>query len=613
MEGFEIEQEIEGLPILKKKSTDQSTSDGLPILKKKESSVSASTASQLPSSGYKSMAEPVMQFGESVSKSIKPSLKEAALKDKKQNESYLAAVYNNVIGSLERLGGGAIRLASKFEGATNPGIQAQKRILEIGGESMGANLIAAKEKEVSDKVKSFIGKARSNASSKEYEKGVISGFDVTDGIGLNDIKALGVILPAMVTDMALAIPTAGTTFAIQGYDDALSTIDEMPEAKNIGEGTRTAFGLGGGIVAGALEKLGLDNILKTPTLKKYVTAKIIKETTEELAKKGVKVTAEQFEDAVTKKATELAEKELIGRTIKQGAKGAIIEGATEVTQEGAMDLLKLAANKLENKEIFDEEEMKDTLASRYLNSAAAGGILGGIGSAAISRFQNVEKVLEQRLKEAKTPNEIQSIVDEINENVKEGNLSEEDANDLQPIIKKYATVLSPEEVTKPEIVQKGNKIEEGTDGKFTASKEGVLITDKLGNPIKFTTREEANEAIKNVPRGTVSGGNIEESVPITTQTSEKQIVETEVPTTVNETGQIESVTEPAILNKFTQGVEMFNEIQNTTGAAKKRTLAENRRIFMEQNPSVKYIDDNIKSIYNQLEKSGKIKKIGDCP
>lgn len=53
MEGFEIEQELDGLPILKKKQADAQVPDGLPVLKKKVGGVesSASSATQLPSQG----------------------------------------------------------------------------------------------------------------------------------------------------------------------------------------------------------------------------------------------------------------------------------------------------------------------------------------------------------------------------------------------------------------------------------------------------------------------------------------------------------------------------------------------------------------------------------
>jgi hypothetical protein len=365
----------------------------------------------------------------------KTTLKEAAIKDKNNNNSYLGAMWNNVVASAERLAGGATRLAQKFD--TSPVSRIQEAVDKAASSVTGVNYESLREKEIADKVKSFIGKARTSSSSREYEQGLAKGFDITDGIGLDDLKGLGAVLPSMLTDIAIAAPTGGASFAIQGYDDALSIIDSTPEAKNISETTRTAFGFGGAIIAGVLEKLGMDNILKSGTATKYVTAKILKEAAGELAKKGVKVTAEQFEKAIASKATQMLTKTALKNTVKAGAKSALVEGATEATQEGAMDLMKLATNQIENKKIFDEDELKNTAASRYLNAAAMGGILGGglgsLGSIA-SRTKNVQRHIENEIKNAKTQEDLDNLVNEINQNVQDGTISQNDAELFKSIV-----------------------------------------------------------------------------------------------------------------------------------------------------------------------------------
>ncbi len=434
----DLDQDLGGLPILKKSS--ESTSEdlgGLPILKKKAGNlVSSVTPSPLPSQPDFLKQGQKVASGEiftDISKSVpKPTLKEAALKDRQNNNSYLGAIWNNVVASAERLAGGAARLAQKLD--SSPIARIQETADKVASGVTGVNYEALREKESADKVRNFIGKARTASSSKEYEKGLAEGFDVTNGIGLDDIKALGVILPSIAGDMALGVATGGTSFAIQGYDDALSTIDDIPEAKNMSETTRTAFGLGGAVIAGVLEKLGMDNILKSGTATKYVTSKILKEASEELAKKGVKVTAEQFQKTVSDKATQLLTKTALKNTVKAGAKSALVEGATEATQEGAMDLMKLAANKIENKKIFDDEEIKNTAASRYLNSAVMGGIFGGIGGAVTARTKNLQRHIENEIKNAKTQQDIDNLVSEINQNVEDGTLSNNDAELLKSMV-----------------------------------------------------------------------------------------------------------------------------------------------------------------------------------
>jgi hypothetical protein len=466
-------------------------------LKKKAGNlVSLDTPSQLPSQPDFLQQGQKVASGEiftDISKSVpKPTLKQAAIKDRGNNNSYLGAVWNNIVASAERLAGGAARLAMKMD--TSPVARIQETADKAASSVTGINYEAIREKEAADKFRNFIGKARTASSSKEYEKGLAQGFDVTDGIGLDDLKGLGAVLPSMLADMALAAPTAGTSFAIQGYDDALSTLDDIPEAKNISETTRTAFGLGGGVIAGVLEKLGMDNILKSGTATRYVTSKILKEASEEIAKKGVKVTTEQFQKAVADKATQMLTKTALKNTVKAGAKSALAEGATEATQEGAMDLLKLASNQLEGKEIFDEEEIKNTAASRYLNSAVMGGIFGGVGGAAMSRTKNVQRYIQNEIKNAKTQQDIDNLVNDINQNVQEGVLSQNDAEVLKSMV--------DENISKPSDLdiknEKETKLSE-IDGEIALlNKENRLYNENLEKLNK--RKEEVNSYYDNLAK-----------------------------------------------------------------------------------------------------------------
>jgi hypothetical protein len=70
---------------------------------------------------------------------------------------------------------------------------------------------------------------------------------------------------------------------------------------------------------------------------------------------------------------------------------------------------------------------------------------------------------------------------------------------------------------------------------------------------------------------------------------------------------------PATLNKFEQSVDLFYQTKDADGASKKRGLAAKRREFLEKNPTVKYIDDNMKYIYKQLEEQNIIERKGECP
>jgi hypothetical protein len=64
---------------------------------------------------------------------------------------------------------------------------------------------------------------------------------------------------------------------------------------------------------------------------------------------------------------------------------------------------------------------------------------------------------------------------------------------------------------------------------------------------------------------------------------------------------------------FKKAVDLFYDISDTEGSAKKRTISAKRRTFMEQNPSIKYIDDNWPNISKQLKEKGLLEKSKGCP
>ena len=68
-----------------------------------------------------------------------------------------------------------------------------------------------------------------------------------------------------------------------------------------------------------------------------------------------------------------------------------------------------------------------------------------------------------------------------------------------------------------------------------------------------------------------------------------------------------------VTSKFAESAKLFDQIQEADGSAKKRRLAEERRSLIESSPEVKFIDDNIKKIYEQLENKGILTREGNCP
>lgn len=529
-------------------------------LKKKVGVVkSLTTSSPTPSQGEIKITggltplQPVKKGIEEVRPTAKGIINEDAIdqaiqQDKLRQNSYGAALWNSAVGSLQRLGSGGARLFYQNQpqmAKMLTGYLSKKPVNEWDNIT---------EEDVANATKQTVGAVRSTASSKEYEKKIQEGFDVTNGFGFDDLKALGLMIPQMAADMGLGAATMGGSMFVQGYDDALTALDEVDTEGKVDQGTRALFGLGGGIVVGLLEKAGFDNILKVPAIKKQVIGKIIDEATEELVKKGVKIGAKEFEEAVTQKAQSFAKKEAAKRIISGSLRAGGIEAATETGQEMSMDALKMALNRVEGSQIFDEQEMMDDAASRYLNSFVAGGFLGGAGGGGITAMTNTKTAVEESLKKAKTPQEFDKVIVKINENIDKGLISDVEAKEIAPIVEKYSNPETRSKADEKVVVEetpKGNKFEQGQDGKFTAYKKGEAIVDESGAPIKFDTIEEAKEAVRlseTKPKGEPEqiSQPIELSIDETTQTAEVPVkTEAKVgePKTTTETIGTTEVTE----------------------------------------------------------------------
>jgi hypothetical protein len=83
--------------------------------------------------------------------------------------------------------------------------------------------------------------------------------------------------------------------------------------------------------------------------------------------------------------------------------------------------------------------------------------------------------------------------------------------------------------------------------------------------------------------------------------------------TLTEESMFRNYEEGNTQSTFAKATDLFYQIRETEGAAKKKRLADERKALMDANPSVKYIDDNIKNILDQLEKNNKATRKGNCP
>jgi hypothetical protein len=73
------------------------------------------------------------------------------------------------------------------------------------------------------------------------------------------------------------------------------------------------------------------------------------------------------------------------------------------------------------------------------------------------------------------------------------------------------------------------------------------------------------------------------------------------------------VKEQAVKDKFKKSVDLYYKVTEAEGATQRRDKANERKQFLEDNPDIKYIDDNIKEIFAQLQSKNLLTKEGNCP
>lgn len=405
--------------------------------------------SSVPSSGTLSPLEIPRPQGQSEKVRIpaptkKPkTIDEAVQADKFRNESRLAGMYNTALNSVSKAVGGFTNLMNMAQDMVS-GVYGVERGIQA---ATGYNPSQEKQRKTAEAITKFIDKARSSASTKEGEQYRISKFDVTNGIGMEDLKALPEIVAQLGSDIGLAIPTGGASFAAQGYQRGLDEIDALPNADKIGEGTRQFVGLSYGIIDGVLEKFALDKILKNSGATKKIRSQVLKEVTDNLVKSGEKkVTKEAVQKLVTESTNKIANK--LKNAGLTALKGAGIEGGTEALQSGLSAGVKYAANKLEGKEIFDEYELQESTKKDLLNSLVLGGVFGGALGGISGAATNLDNYIKNKVGEAQNEADIQTIIDEVALKTQSGEISETEAQEILPKVEQYKEIAKtiPSEV-----------------------------------------------------------------------------------------------------------------------------------------------------------------------
>ena len=428
-----------GIPIKKSSQTIEQVDDfGIPI-KKKESTPSPSldAQSQLPLQKPKSLVPSAEPF-------LGNTLQEAVAKDKTPKTNWAAAKYNDLVGVLSSTLGG---LASLQEKRYNVGLE---KAMELSGETEQRKAMMREKafiKGSGEKVKESVEKLRSRASDKEYEE-KINKIDISNGVQMSDLGGVLNSAPAQIVNMVATAATYGANNYLQSVDNAISEIEKSPNADKFSESDKLLYANTQGLVQAALEYLPIGAMLSKTGLGSTVKNAITKTVLNNFVKKGVKATAKELEEAVTKEVSSFSKKAM--RVGYNAAFGILAESPTEVLQQGASDGIKLAANAIKNNEIFDESDIRKNFWKNVGNAAVAGGAFGGAFGGGAGLMKNTNKAIRKEIAKAENQQDLQKIQNDLNYQVELGNLTQEEAKAAGITAQQYAEIASkiPAEIPK---------------------------------------------------------------------------------------------------------------------------------------------------------------------
>lgn len=376
--------------------------------------------SQLASPDF-SKGEKIAKMGFAIPQS---EIGTAIQKDKKIEGNTTAGLYNTLVGSLASFAGGSAYIAD---------------VASIPMPGMPLNVRVANAERSRKQVEDFINKARSSASSPEFEKQQ-SQFDITNGVDLQDVKGLAFQAPKTLLDMGMGVLSAGASFFPQAINDAQKDLEESGNADKLSPTQKVGYLTIQGSIQMALEKIGLDKVLGKTGLTKKVGQKLAGEVVEEFVKKGVKATAKDIENEVIKKATKLVTK--IKNVGAKAATSFAVEGGTEGLQQAGSDAIKTITNKIADNEIFNQEDINNNFWKNILNSGVAGGVIGGGLGGGLGALNNTNKAIRSQIAAVQSPEDLANLQTQISQQVEMGNITPQEAEAANIKAEEYAEIAS---------------------------------------------------------------------------------------------------------------------------------------------------------------------------
>jgi hypothetical protein len=401
---------------------------------------------------------PTFQEQQATLQQVQSKYDKAVQDDRNKAGKLAATVYNGLVGSLESLAGfGAEAFSELAQRIPTPATDFGGNKL-VGG---GIYELTPEEQkqarvELKKSVKAGGDVLRSGYVTREEEKQLQGKFDITNGLGLDDFAGLTAMSGRIAGDLGLGALTGGTSFVMQGYSDAVDDYDEAAKSMGLPENTnaRALYGIAGGTINGLLEKYAIDKLVGDGpvfrAIQKKAIANVLKNTSTMTGKAAI--------DGIEKFAKEEV-KQLTSNLKSKGLRAgyrALVEGGTEGLQAALEDGAKFASNWAQGQEVFNEQEIKDSFAKNIFNSAAAGAVFGPvIGFGIDKKFgRNINTEVLNDIANARTPEELEKINQDLEEVFNKNNFSEEERKIVMDNARRYAEVKQTLPADTPADVQK---------------------------------------------------------------------------------------------------------------------------------------------------------------
>jgi len=439
-----------GIPIRKSDSSSiQFDEFGIPIKRVVEPLIKGPSKP----SGLPTFAEQQEQLSEYQ----KGKYEKALDSDRKKNQRLIADVYDSMIKNTPIVPGAAggkyiAAMLDQFTSALEP-------IEYIADEAFitAKNLLTGKVLSAEEKaVERAVIKAQREAglvprlappkiTDSEYRERIASNMDLTDGIGAEDLKALGLVGSRVAGDLAVAVAgqaagiPMGATYFTQAYGDGLKDWDENVSRKELpsNEIARQSYATAVGVVNSYLEKYGFDKIFGTgpafKNIQKKVVADLLNNTLKTEGKVAVDVLEKSADDIIKNYVKKFD-------VLKKVGSASAIEFTTEGAQSALESASRLLANKVQGQEVFNEDEIKNNFWKNVGNEAIAGGIFGG-GMGAVSMISpQINNTIISDIASAKTDEDINKIAAELDDTLTKNNVSDSQKELILNNMKRYRDI-----------------------------------------------------------------------------------------------------------------------------------------------------------------------------